>query len=358
MATDYKQIIIDSLDILRKRDQADKSPFGARAYLKVINQLKNYNGQITSYDDVKGIDGIGEKIQKKIKEILETGVLASAEKAKELYNIDSLDAFQKIYGVGPAKANELVKAGITSIEQLRAEIGKNPKLLNDKQKIGLKYYEDLLERIPRDEMEEHRDILDILKPNEMEEYETEIVGSFRRQAETSGDIDVLIRIPEGTPTKVAKYNLTLYVEMLKGFGYIEEILALGEHKCMAISKIDEELTTELVERKYMAISRVYNGKSRRLDLLMTPDNEYAYAILYFTGSDMFNVAFRQYALDKGYTLNEHKLTPIKEGVKEVPYMKTEKDIFKFLGLRYIEPSKRVDANQIVPIKSRPKVASH
>jgi DNA polymerase beta len=205
-------------------------------------------------------------------------------------------------------------------------------------------------------MEEHRDILDALKPVDMEEYETEIVGSFRREAQTSGDIDVLIRIPDGTDVKTAKDNLALYVKMLQGFGYIEEILALGEHKCMAVSRIDEELLTELDERRYMAIGRMYNGKARRLDLLMTPDEEYAYAILYFTGSDRFNVAFRQYALDNGYTLNEHTLTPIKANVPSVPYMKTEKDIFKFLGLRYIDPSKRVDHNQIIPIKRRPKVA--
>jgi len=360
MSKDYKQVIIDSLDVLRKRDLADKSPFGARAYAKVISELKNYDGPITSYEDIEGknkrINGIGEKIQKKIKEIIETGVLASAEKAKEVYNIDALDALQKIYGVGPVKATELVKAGYTSIAQLREAIKKNPKILNDKQKIGLKYYEDLLERIPRNEMEEHRDILDALKPVDMEEYETEIVGSFRREAQTSGDIDVLIRIPDGTDVKTAKDNLALYVKMLQGFGYIEEILALGEHKCMAVSRIDEELLTELDERRYMAIGRMYNGKARRLDLLMTPDEEYAYAILYFTGSDRFNVAFRQYALDNGYTLNEHTLTPIKANVPSVPYMKTEKDIFKFLGLRYIDPSKRVDHNQIIPIKRRPKVA--
>lgn len=354
---DYKQIIIDSLDVLRKRDLADKAPFGARAYAKVIGQLKNYDGPITTYQDVENIDGIGEKIQKKIKEILETGVLASAEKAKELYNIDALDALQKIYGVGPAKATELVKAGYTSITQLREAIKKNPKILNDKQKIGLKYYEDLLERIPRNEMEEHRDILDALKPIEMEDYETEIVGSFRREAQNSGDIDVLIRVPDGTDVKTAKENLALYVKMLEGFGYIEEVLALGEHKCMAVSRIDEELLTELDERRYMAIGRMYNGKARRLDLLMTPDEEYAYAILYFTGSDLFNVAFRTYCENRGYKLNEHTLTPIRTGVPTVPYMKTEKDIFKFLGLRYIEPSKRVDHNQIIPIKSRPKVAS-
>lgn len=337
MTTNYKQVIIDSLEVLRKRDLAEKEPFKARAYAKVITQLKNHESPITSFEDVQNIKGIGEKITKKIKEILETGSLKSAEKAKELYNIDALDAFQNIYGVGPAKATDLVKAGFSTIAQLRDAVKKDPKLLNDKQTIGLKYYEDLLERIPRTEMLEHQDVLESLKPDDMEDYTLEIVGSFRREAITSGDIDVLIRIPPYTPQKTSTEMLNQYVRMMTGFGYIEEILAQGDKKCMAIS-------------------RIYNGKARRLDLLMTPDEEYAYAILYFTGSDKFNVAFRQHALNMGYTLNEHTLAPIRKDVKEVPYMKDEKDIFKFLGLRYIQPSKRVDGNQIIPLKSKPKVA--
>lgn len=337
MSKDYKQTIIDSLDVLRKRDLADKAPFSARAYDKVISQLKSHNGPITSYEDIQNIDGIGEKISKKIKEILETGVLASAEKAKELYNIDALDTLQNIYGVGPAKAMELVTQGYTSIKQLREVIKTVPKLLNEKQKIGLRFYEDLLERIPRLEMEEHRDILKMLLPDEMSDYEMDIVGSFRREAESSGDIDVLLRMPIEISSKTAREHLHLYVKMLEGFGYITDILALGDHKCMAVSKM-------------------YNGKSRRLDLLMTPDNEYPYALLYFTGSDRFNVAFRMYALENGYTLNEHALTAIKPGVNDVPYISYEKDIFKFLGLRYIEPAKRIDYNQIIPIKARPKVS--
>ena len=68
MTTDYKQTIIDSLEVLRKRDVADKAVFSARAYNKVITQLKNYNGTITEYDDVKNIEGIGAKMEKKIKE--------------------------------------------------------------------------------------------------------------------------------------------------------------------------------------------------------------------------------------------------------------------------------------------------
>ena len=335
---DHTKTIIDSLEILRKRDTANKEVFSARAYAKVIAQLKTHDKPITSYEDLKGIKGIGAKMEAKIKEILETGTLQAAQKAKELYNIDALEALQNIYGVGPAAASTLVKTGITSIKQLREAIKENPKLLNDKQKIGLKYYEDLLERIPRSEMLEHHNIILDLKPDIMADYDIEIVGSYRREAITSGDIDVLIRVPDGINSKTAKKNLALYVKALEEAGYIKEILALGEHKCMAISK------TDIV--------------ARRLDLLMTPDEEYAYALLYFTGSDRFNVAFRQYALDKGYSLNEHTLTKIREGVKEVPYMKLENDIFKFIGLRYIEASKRIDSNQIIPLRSKPKVAQN
>ena len=335
---DHTKTIIDSLEILRKRDTANKEVFSARAYAKVIAQLKTHDKPITSYEDLKGIKGIGAKMEAKIKEILETGVLQSAQKAKELYNIDALEVLQNIYGVGPAAASTLVKEGITSIGQLREAVKENPKLLNDKQKIGLKYYEDLLERIPRSEMIEHHKILLDLKPDIMVDYDIEIVGSYRREAITSGDIDVLIRVPDNVDSKTAKKNLALYVKALEEAGYIKEILALGEHKCMAISK------TDVV--------------ARRLDLLMTPDEEYAYALLYFTGSDRFNVAFRQYAIDKGYSLNEHTLTKIKDDAKEVPYMESEKDIFKFIGLRYIEPSKRIDSNQIIPLRSKPKIAQN
>jgi DNA polymerase/3'-5' exonuclease PolX len=334
--TDHKKVIIDSLEILCKRDTANKEVFSARAYAKVIAQLKTHDKPITSYEDLKGIKGIGAKMEAKIKEILETGVLQSAQKAKELYNIDALEVLQNIYGVGPAAATALVKAGITSIEQLREAIKENPKLLNDKQKIGLNYYEDLLERIPRNEMEEHYKILLDLKPATMADYEIEIVGSYRRKASTSGDIDVLIRVPNGVNSKTVKNNLALYVKALEEAGYIKEILALGEHKCMAISK------TDVV--------------ARRLDLLMTPDEEYAYALLYFTGSDRFNVAFRQYTLDKGYSLNEHTFTKVIDGVVAPPYMESEKDIFKFIGLRYIEPSKRIDGNQIISLKAKPRIA--
>jgi DNA polymerase/3'-5' exonuclease PolX len=254
-----------------------------------------------------------------------------------------LDAFQKIYGVGPAKATDLTKQGFRTIAELRQAIQANPKLLNDKQVVGLKYYEELLERIPHEEMKEHRGVLHRCMQQTVDIRGVELVGSFRRGLATSGDIDVLIRVPEGTPAKAVKEQLAEMVKKMKEAGYIEEVLALGEHKCMAICRLGE------------------TGKARRLDLLMTPEEEYAYAILYFTGSDRFNVAFRQYTLEKGYTLNEHTMKPLKNAVgteirSAVPRMRTEKDIFRFLGLRYVEPTDRIDGKQIQRVK-KPEMGS-
>jgi DNA polymerase/3'-5' exonuclease PolX len=327
---DYKDTIIQALDVLRKRDIADKQPFKARAYQTVINQLKQRQEPVTSFDDVQAMKGLGDKIEKKIKEILETGQLRSAERAKELYPLEALEAFQNIYGVGPAKATELTKQGFRSIQDLRNEVKTNPKLLNDKQTVGLNYYEQLLQRIPRAEMEEHRHILfHYLRP-----FTAEIVGSFRRGLPTSGDIDVLIRVPKGTQN--IKQHLSHMANEMKEAGYIEEVLAIGEHKCMAICRRDK------------------TSVARRLDLLMTPEEEYAYSILYFTGSDRFNVAFRQHALEKGYTLNEHALTVVSPGPKAVPPMESEEDIFRFLGLRYVLPTERIDGKQIR--RTGPKIA--
>ena len=136
---DYRETIIQALDVLRKRDIADKQPFKARAYQTVITQLKQRQEPVTSFEDVQAMKGLGENIEKKIKEILETGQLRSAERAKEMYPLEALEAFQNIYGVGPAKATELTKQGFRTIQDLRTEILRNPKLLNDKQTIGLNY---------------------------------------------------------------------------------------------------------------------------------------------------------------------------------------------------------------------------
>ena len=325
---DYRPAILDALQTLKQRELALKQPYKARAYGTVIQQLQEQE-PIYTMDDLADIKGMGEKIREKVKEIFETGQLKAAEAAKETYNLKAHDELQGVYGIGPAKATELIRKGIHSVQELRNQVQQDKTILNDKQRIGLQYYEDLLQRIPREEMAEHEAFLVSFAP-----MPAELVGSYRRGADTSGDIDVLLRAPQGQTVRDTQSMFYQYVQKLINDGYIQEILALGPHKCMAISRLP------LVPDA----TRV----SRRLDLLVTPDEEYACALLYFTGSDRFNVAFRQHAIQKGYTLNEHRIQRQRqrqeqdEKEAEVPYMAREADLFDFLGLAYVAPVERVD----------------
>jgi 5'-3' exonuclease len=89
---------------------------------------------------------------KKIGEYIETGTLRILERERA----DPQHIFSEIYGVGPKKATQLVEKGFTSIAQLRE---KQDEVLNDVQKIGLRYYDDILQRIPREEINAFSSIL-------------------------------------------------------------------------------------------------------------------------------------------------------------------------------------------------------
>jgi DNA polymerase beta len=325
--TDYREKIIEDLELLRKKEQQERNVFKVRAYDKVIKELKGYAKPIYTMEDIESIPGIGDRIRAKIQEIIDTGKLKAAEAVKKDSGINAVDIIMKIHGIGPVKANDLIKThGIRSITDLRAAVEKTPSLLNDKQIIGLKYFEDIQDRIPRSEMLLHeKRILKVVDDVSEGQFTAEIVGSFRREAPTSGDIDVLIGYPEGMTEKIAEQKFKEIIIRFQEISYITDILAKGAKKCMAVVK--------------HAQSGEYS-KARRLDLLLTPPEEFPYALLYFTGSDKFNIQVRKKAIEKGYSLSEHGLKTTKKDAPKPPDMNTEKDILDFLNIPFLLPKNR------------------
>lgn len=318
-----KQRIIDALQVLYKKEQQDKQIYKARAYAKVIAQIKSLPGPIHGMEDLEGVEGIGEKIRAKIVEILETGKLEAAEKIKEERAIEVTDNLMQIYGVGPVKAKELVeKHNIRSFTDLTKSIQEKPSLLNDKQKIGLKYVKDLQLRIPRSEMDQHNVLLKREIRQAHNGFVYEMVGSYRRGANDSGDIDVLMTLPSNVATAEGAKSFKKLCDKLVSIGYITDVLALGDKKCMGVCRLSQD------------------SPARRIDLLVTHQEEYPFAVLYFTGSDKFNIAMRKHALEQGYTMNEHGLKKVKEDVANIPTMKDEHDIFTFLKYPYVAPTER------------------
>jgi DNA ligase (NAD+) len=301
-------------NIMLKQGEA----FRARAYQKAQETIMAYPGDIMSPNDLKGKPGIGPTIMEKLNEYVETGTLKVLEREKN----NPVNILAEVYGIGPKKAKELVDNGITSIAQLR----ENQQMLNDIQKVGLRYYEDVLKRIPRSEIEDYKKIFESdFKKVATSDSKFEIVGSYRRGAQNSGDIDMIIT------SDSPKVFINFIDELIKK-KLILEVLSRGPTKCLVMAKIPS------------------SDSVRRVDFLYTGLEEFPFAILYFTGSKIFNTVMRHIALEKGYTMNEHGINNMegkKKGDKVAHRFKTEEDIFDFLGLEYKAPTERTDGRAII-----------
>jgi DNA polymerase lambda len=97
----------------------------------------------------------------------------------------------------------------------------------------------------------------------------------------------------------------------------------------------------------LAISKLSpTSQARRLDILYAPPNEYSFAILYFTGSQSFNISMRLYAMKLGLKLNEHGIYKHNEGRQDSKINEiftNEAEIFSYLGLQFVAPSDRNDS---------------
>ncbi len=310
MASANKELI-EQLQILLDQAKMGKDPndrFRAKSYKEAIEKIKQVPQKITEASQIPLTKT--SKTYGKVLEFLEQGKIKQSQKILEK-NKDTFDIYrelQLIAEVGPAKAKTLVDThGIRSMD----DMAKNLHLLNEKQKIGFKYYKTDQLRIPRDEILEHQKVY-----TEIPGIEFTITGSFRREAKDSGDIDILLTHPEDD-SKVFRS----FVDNLISRKYLIDHLAYGE-------------------KKYMGYGSLSNGTPRRIDILYCSPQEYPFAILYFTGSGPFNVKMRAHATSLGYKLNEKGLIDISTNDYVDEVFTHEEDIFTFLDMEYVEPKDR------------------
>ncbi|KAL6440532.1 hypothetical protein ACFW04_003206 [Cataglyphis niger] len=306
-----------------------KNVYKYNAYRKAAGTLSTLPERVKSGDEAKKLPGIGVKIAKKIDEFLQTGKLQKLEDIKKDENNVAISLLARVSGIGPAKAKELVDAGIKTLEDLK----KHQNKLTHHQKLGLKYFDDFEKKIPRAEIIQIESILKDAVKELNRDYLVTICGSYRRGKKESGDIDVLITHPDYTSkikdAKKKTVSLKTIVEYLEKKKLIIDTISLGSSKFMGVCQLPENKHTE-------------NKPFRRLDIRLTFYDQYCCAILYFTGSDLFNQNMRAHALEKKYTLNEYALKPLTiEGCPGEPEKITcEEDIFKILDLPYKNPKDR------------------
>ena len=312
------RVILDKVSsIMKKLEEhykANYDSFRAKTYMTVNKALKTLDtDKDLDTKNLNSVKGIGQGTIDRIKEIIDTGTLQEYEKVKD--TVSPMEEFLKIHGVGKQHAKKLLGKGFKTIDELRA-CKSIEDHLNDTQLKGLKYFEDVQQRIPYQEIQKHEVILkDLLKMIDPE-AELTIAGSYRRKSKDSGDIDLLLKAS-------SKKVYDIFIDSLKKSDYLVEDLARGSKKYMGLGK------------------SMYSPYLRRIDIMYTKPEEYPFAILYFTGSGDFNVRMRDDALNQGYTMNEYSMkhTKTKEVIEKT--FKTEREIFDFLGYDYLEPEMRI-----------------
>ncbi|XP_012708333.2 DNA polymerase lambda [Fundulus heteroclitus] len=321
----FNKHITDKLEVLAKAYTHQGDKWRALGYSKAINALKSYHKPVTSYQEACQIPGIGKRMADKIEEIMESGHLRKLDHIGEAVPV--LELFTNIWGAGAKTAQLWYQQGFRTLEDIRTKAH-----LSSTQKIGLKHYDDLLDRMPREEAaaieKVVRDAAHAVDANLV----AMACGSYRRGKATCGDVDVLISHPDG---KSHKGVFSKVLQILHDSGFLTDDL------------VSHEENGE--QKKYMGVCRLPGPgrRHRRLDVIVVPYDEYACSLMYFTGSAHFNRSMRALAKTKNMSLSEHSLNKdvVRQGSLKVhggtplPTL-TEKDVFSLLGIPYRPPQER------------------
>ncbi|PVI08463.1 hypothetical protein DM02DRAFT_679133 [Periconia macrospinosa] len=322
---------IEILDQMCKHYDQMQDQWRTNAYRRAIATLRKQNTKITTSKQAAALPAIGSRLADKIEEIVLTDRLRRLDSTRDDPTDQVLRLFLGIYGVGLSQANKWIQAGYRTLDDLVTKAK-----LTESQKIGIEHYDDFAQRIPRAEVEAHGDFIKNALRKLDPAFEAIIMGSYRRGAKNSGDIDIIISKPGASITDIRDVVFGTLVPSLKTSGFLKCKLA-------ASSRSDDGT-------KWHGVSCLPTSTTwRRLDLLLVPDYEMGAALIYFTGNDIFNRSVRLLASKKGMRLNQRGLYKdvvrgknrerLNDGI--LVEGRREKKIFEILGVPWREPTERI-----------------
>ena len=311
------QLLYDIADIMEIKGEVVFKVNAYRRAARSIESLSRDIEQICIEGKLDEVPGVGRGIAEKIGEYLDDGKSKYLESLKKGLP-PGLGEMLEVEGVGPKKVKLFYeKLKIKNINELEkaAKAGR----LRNIPTLGEKTEQNILKSIESFRKRGGRmllgtatmladEIVNELKKNKNIDR-INVAGSLRRMKETIGDIDILVT--SAKPSDVISY----FTKM----NNVSRVIATGPTK---------------------ASINLLNGI--QVDLRVLPDKEYGSALMYFTGSKEHNVELRKMAIAKRMKLSEYGLFSGKKFVAG----KTEGEVYKTLGMQYIEPEMRENRGEI------------
>jgi DNA polymerase (family 10) len=308
-------------DLLEIEGQA---AFRVLAYRRAAARVRETGtpvAQLALDGEAKKLPGIGATIEEKIVQIVDTGEIEALSKRRKTIPPEVVE-FLRIPGLGPKTVRKIwQELGVTTLAELKDAA--RSQRLRTLPGLGAKTEENVLKAAGRKRKvsEPGRTLLgralpalltvvEVLREHPAADRVCE-GGSARRRKETVRDLDIIATASE--PKALTEYFTQLPM--------VSEVVAKGPTKATVVSH-----------------------EGFRFDLRVVPPESYGNLLQHFTGSKEHNLALREDAVRRGFSVSEYGITEVESG--EVFTAESEEEVFERLGYAYIPPELRENAGEL------------
>ncbi|KAI5919115.1 hypothetical protein F4810DRAFT_521841 [Camillea tinctor] len=357
------EAFIGQLKEMRTIRSLENDKVGVRAYSTSIASIAAYPYRISEASEVARLPGCGEKIALLFRQWKTDGYLDDVKKADLDPKLSVLKLFYEIWGVAATTAREFYNRGWRDLDDI-VEYGWDT--ISREQQIGVKFYEELKEKILRAEVESiGGTVLD--HANKLRRgYRMVIVGGYRRGKAASGDVDIILSHPDEDATQ---HFITDIVGSLEKDNFITHALKISNQNSERgqvpvtwkgqDSKVKhgfDTLDKALVVWQNPIWDRSAGSKNpnphRRVDIIVSPWKTVGCAVVGWTGDTTFERDLRMYCkrekrlkFDSSGVrrTNDGGFVDLETGPDGRPapdIITAEKRVFERLGLEWRPPEER------------------
>jgi DNA polymerase (family 10) len=303
--------------------------FRVNAYRRAAARIRETPvsvAQLALDGKAKALQGIGKTIEAKIVEVVDDGEIHALTKKKAEVPPE-VATFMRLPGLGPKTARRIwQELGITTVDalkaaaaggQLRGHAGIGP---GTEQKIAAALEQPRAAEGPRrallgNILPKLRAVVDELETHSASD-KVSLAGSARRMRETVRDLDIIATASD--PPALVEYFCSL--------PWVVDVAAKGPTKATVVS---------------------HDGL--RFDLRVVPPESYGNLLQHFTGSKHHNVAMREDAVRRGFSISEYSVTVAETGEEHT--FASEEDVYEFLGYEWIQPELRENAGELAAARN-------
>jgi len=317
--------LADQLELLADLSELEgEDSFRVLAYRRAATRIRETGGpvaQLALDGKAKNLTGIGKTIEQKIVEVVELGEMKALTKRKAIIP-EEVVKFTRLPGLGPKTARRIwQELGVTTLEELKRAA--EQERLRELAGLGAKSETKILEALaqaPPAPRESRRllgeglpavlAVVSVLREHAAAVKVSE-AGSVRRRRETFRDLDIIATSSD--PSALIDY----FTKLL----WVADVVAKGDTKATVIS-----------------------NDGLRFDLRVVPPESYGNLLQHFTGSKEHNLALREDAVRRGFSVSEYGVTTVETG--EVFTAEDEEALYSHLGYAYIAPELRENGGEL------------